>query len=88
MKKRKGERTFYCVVPVSVRVTATGYSDPGRLSGPPEDCYPPESECEPGTIETMESGATITEDDLAGDALDIIAAAFFEALAEEENDEC
>jgi len=23
-----------------------GYSDPGRVSGPPEDCYPPEGEIE------------------------------------------
>lgn len=27
-------------------ITGVCYYDPGRLSGPPEDCYPPESEAE------------------------------------------
>ena len=31
---------------VTVEVTYTGYSDPGRVSGPPENCYPPEGELE------------------------------------------
>lgn len=31
---------------VKVRVTARCYSDPGRTSGPPENCYPPESDLE------------------------------------------
>ena len=28
---------------VSVELDCTSPSDPGKLSGPPEDCYPPES---------------------------------------------
>ena len=31
---------------VNIEITYTGYSDPGRVSGPPEDCYPPEGEIE------------------------------------------
>ena len=29
-----------------VLVKYKGYSDPGRFSGPPENCYPPEGEME------------------------------------------
>ena len=29
-----------------ITVRYRGYSDPGRLYGPPENCYPPESEIE------------------------------------------
>lgn len=32
-------------------ISAKGYYDPGRLSGPPEDCYPPEGELEITSIE-------------------------------------
>lgn len=32
------------VVEVVLSVDVTGYSDPGKTYGPPEDCYPPEDE--------------------------------------------
>lgn len=35
-----------------------GYDDPGKLSGPPEDCYPPESDMEWEIV-----GATIEDDE-------------------------
>lgn len=39
-----------------VTYLATGkcYYDPGRLSGPPEDCYPPESEGEIASVKMLE----------------------------------
>jgi len=38
---------------LSFAVTASGYADPGRCSGPVELCYPPESECKIDTIEEL-----------------------------------
>ena len=32
-------------------ISASGYYDPGRLSGPPENCYPPEGDLEIISIE-------------------------------------
>lgn len=39
-----------------VTYLATGkcYYDPGKLSGPPEDCYPPESEGEIASVKMLE----------------------------------
>jgi hypothetical protein len=40
----KTELEIYVEVAVLVRVTAYTPGDPGRVSGPPEACYPPEAE--------------------------------------------
>ena len=44
---------------VDWEATAKMYYDPGRVSGPPEDCYPPEGECEITelTFEVHEDGS-------------------------------
>jgi len=42
MKANK-EHEIWIEIPVKVRVTYYSPADPGRLSGPPEDCYPPEA---------------------------------------------
>ena len=31
---------------IEIEATSTGYADPGKTSGPPDDCYPPEEEDE------------------------------------------
>jgi hypothetical protein len=41
-KDSEDEETFEFVV----SFTSSGYYDPGRVSGPPEDCYPPEGDDE------------------------------------------
>jgi hypothetical protein len=50
IRKGSGEFTFYVEVDdgqeTSITVKWRGHSDSGRLSGPPEDCYPPEGEME------------------------------------------
>jgi hypothetical protein len=33
-------------VELVIRFTSNGYDDPGQLTGPPEDCYPPEGDDE------------------------------------------
>ena len=38
---------------IDLHIYGEGYYDSGRLSGPPEDCYPPEGEIE---ITAIESG--------------------------------
>jgi len=43
------------LVYVEVSCECWGYYDPGRLSGPPEDCYPPEGDFEVQDI-TMPKG--------------------------------
>lgn len=45
-KRDSGTADEFTVMGITVTVDWTGYSDPGRLYGPPEDCYPPESELE------------------------------------------
>lgn len=39
---------------VTYRLEGKCYSDPGKLSGPPEDCYPPEQEAEVSLVEIVE----------------------------------
>jgi len=36
------------------QITGTCYHDPGRVSGPPEDCYPPESSSEVSEVELLQ----------------------------------
>ena len=43
---------------VEATVQGSGYYDPGRGSGPPEDCYPPE-----GEMEILSVVADITDSD-------------------------
>ena len=52
-KDSKDEETFEFVI----SFVSSGYYDPGRMSGPPEDCYPPEYEDE----RELESVAVIWE---------------------------
>lgn len=64
--------------------TSSGYSDPGRLSGPPEDCYPPEMEDE----RNPDGNATLYYTDAEGKAqhFDLTpeqTADLFEAYCEE-----
>ena len=40
----KTELEIYVEFPVRIRVTHYTPGDPGRVSGPPEACYPPEAE--------------------------------------------
>ncbi len=42
--KTNQEYEIWIEIPVKVRVTHYTPGDPGRLSGPPENCYPPEPE--------------------------------------------
>lgn len=39
---------------VTYRLEGKCYSDPGKVSGPPEDCYPPESEANIDTVTLIE----------------------------------
>ena len=41
-----GEQTITLTFLVSYEAAGNCYSDPGKISGPPEDCYPPEGEAE------------------------------------------
>ena len=41
---------------VDVELTFTGYYDPGRTYGPPENCYPPEGEVNIHTAHTEVDG--------------------------------
>lgn len=52
----EGEQVF-CFT-ISYVAKGSCYSDPGRISGPPEDCYPPE-----GEAEITELVCTITDND-------------------------
>ena len=49
-RKGSGEFLFYVELcdgsEISIPVKWRGYSDSGQLSGPPENCYPPEGEME------------------------------------------
>ena len=47
-----------------VVVTYKGYSDPGRVSGPPEDCYPPEGEMEILKVRGVPAGVEIPESEM------------------------
>lgn len=38
-----GEADF---VEMTIKASCSGYYDPGKISGPPENCYPPEGEDE------------------------------------------
>lgn len=39
---------------VNYRLEGKCYSDPGKTSGPPEDCYPPESEANIDSVTLVE----------------------------------
>ena len=39
---------------VTYRLEGKCYSDPGKTSGPPEDCYPSESEADVSLVEIVE----------------------------------
>ena len=43
-----------------ISFTSSGYYDPGRISGPPEDCYPPEGsdEREPEEVKVVWTGVS------------------------------
>lgn len=42
--KFKGSITYFLPNDLPLLVTYEGHDDPGQLSGPPENCYPPDSE--------------------------------------------
>jgi len=53
------ERSCSIILPsgefdVTYRLEGKCYSDPGKLSGPPEDCYPPESEANIDSVTLVE----------------------------------
>jgi len=49
------EAEFNVDLCITATVRCVGYSDPGRCSGPPENCYPPEGENE-GTLKCVMIG--------------------------------
>jgi len=44
IKRGQGEFETYIGDDTPIKVRWYGYIDPGRLSGPPEQCYPPEED--------------------------------------------
>lgn len=66
-----GKIEFYRSDDSVLIVEYEGYDDPGKISGPPEDCYPPDSEM------------NIVEVVAQGKPFDIID---FESLPEDEQD--
>ena len=54
------EVTVWVEIPVTVRVTSYTPGDPGRLSGPPENCYPAEA-AEFETVEFLADGTPVPE---------------------------
>lgn len=67
---------------IDLYITGDGYYDPGRISGPPEDCYPPEGDMEIVSIET-DDGPYFGE--LSDKEHDQIITALFENLEDEED---
>lgn len=53
---------------VTYRLEGKCYSDPGKLSGPPEDCYPPEGGADVSLVQIIEvsdaSGIVTVADDV------------------------
>jgi len=49
------EAEFNVDLCITATVRCVGYSDPGKSSGPPENCYPPEGENE-GTLKYVTIG--------------------------------
>lgn len=50
---------------VDIEVRASYYYDPGKISGPPEDCYPPESEFEIRDTTITVSGVEFSDKEFA-----------------------
>jgi len=58
---------------VNYRLEGKCYSDPGKLYGPPEDCYPPEGEAEVYSVGILEvtdaNGAIVPAEPVLGTAI-------------------
>ncbi|MFA5103542.1 MAG: hypothetical protein WC525_10385 [Candidatus Thermoplasmatota archaeon] len=63
-----------------VAVEATGYYDPGKTYGPPEDSYPPEGEFKVLSLTDKASGKALDPNDLTQDQLRDLEQEFFEKL--------
>ena len=46
-------------IAIEVSVKYSGYSDPGRCSGPPEMCYPPEGDMELLSVLDLQTGLPV-----------------------------
>lgn len=53
-----------CEYDVEFEITADMSYDPGNVSGPPERCYPPDSECEITEVKPMTTMDGLSDQDL------------------------
>jgi len=74
----KTEFEIYVEFPVRVRVTHYTPADPGRVSGPPEACYPPEAE--ELHFEVIDALPSIDELENSEKIYDMVLAAYTERL--------
>lgn len=58
---------LYTTIPLEIRILSYTPKDPGRLSGRPEDCYPPEASGIEVEVRTL-SGIELSESDLGAGA--------------------
>jgi hypothetical protein len=56
------EADFEADLCVTATVRCKGYNDPGRCSGPPEDCYPPEGDNEGTVLHVLVGDVEFTPD--------------------------
>jgi hypothetical protein len=71
---------------LEIEFTSTGYCDPGKLSGPPEDCYPPEGDDERSLV-TIELSTTSYSVIIEGDLADKLFAKYASDVDDVEIDE-
>ena len=58
---------LYTTIPIEIKITSYIPGDPGRISGPPELCYPPESPEIEFEIYTL-TGTELSESDFGKEA--------------------
>ena len=59
-----GKIEFYRTDDSVLIVEYEGYDDPGKVSGPPEDCYPPDSEMNITSIKSGDLEIEVLDDEL------------------------
>ena len=65
---------------IEVEAKSTGYSDPGKLSGPAEDCYPPEDDDEREIVKAKLFGDKDDGTDLEEEELIILEEDFMDDI--------
>lgn len=70
---------------ILIHFRSSGYYDPGRTYGPPEDCYPPEGD-EERTLDRVEVSANDVKVSVTQGHAEIFFDACFEAVMEAELD--